>query len=227
MINAQTIAQFVRSGRSDEALTLLEEAETVYRRQGNQRGLAEVYHQQAALLISSSPAKALSLCDEAELLFRNVGHPLKAIQVRLTSSQVLLGQGRWQQARQRLDECQILLDAIETENYVDPTLHLRLTQLLAEITYVGYQQGANNLEELYQVLLSLAEQLEKVRRMRPGTFDTLWLFGKLDVYERIVAVAYQLGLMTQAANWAERTKSRRLLDLLLNLPFGQENEHEP
>lgn len=179
----------------------------------------------ARLIESGSFEEALEQLKAIERTCRRQGNHLKAVQALMMLSQVLLGRGQWRQARQKLDECQILLAALEAEDPVDPVLYLQWTQLLAEVTYVGYQQGANNLEELHKVLLRLVEQLEKVRRMRPGAFYTLKLFGELDVYERIVAVAYQLGLVAQAANWAERTKSRRLLDMLLNLPFGQEDDH--
>src|SRR5207237_7708274 len=108
---------------------------------------------------------------------------------------------------------------------VGPAARVLLLRLKAEIMYVGFQQEGENLEELYQVLQSIVAQLERVRRILPGSFATVWLFGRLDVYERVVAVAYQLGLVAQAADWAERTKARRLLDLLLNLPLEQEPGH--
>ena len=191
----------------------------------DEKAMAEAYLQQASLALTDSASEALKLSELAENLFRRVGDALKATQARLISSKASLAQGQWGQAKHRLDGCKILLAPLEKDHKIDPAFRLLLLQLEAEIVYVGCQQGHNNLNDLYEALLNLAEELEKARRLRPGQFDTIWLFGQLDVYERLVAVAYQLGLITQAFNWAERTKARRLLDLLLNLPF-EYNENE-
>jgi hypothetical protein len=143
-----------------------------------------------------------------------------AIESRLAAIRGALGGGDWREAASRIGECRILLGPL-AEDEASP-LRLELLQLQAEATYIGYQQGEDCLEEHYRCLSALTESLEAMRRLRPGRFETLWLFGRLDVYERRVAVAYQLGLVAEAANWAERSRSRRLLDLLLNLPLQQE-----
>jgi len=226
MMEPRVIAQLVKSGRQQEALDLLAKTAQNYRDQRDAAGLAHTIHQQAALLLETSPGECLSLCTEAEEILRSREQPLQVVQVQLTSCQAMLALGDWQSATRRLDECRYSLGRLDPDFQIDLLFRLRISQVLVEAAYLGYQQGADNLEDLYHKLLDLAEQLEQVRRMRPGDFNTVWLFGELDLYERIVAVAYQLGLVTQAANWAERTKSRRLLDLLLNLPFGQENPDE-
>ena len=187
--------------------------------------LAETYLREAAGLVQVSPPRALELCDFAEQLSREAGQRIKAIRARLLSSQILLAQGQWRQARQRFDECQALLGGLDENETIGPSARLRLLCLKTEIMYVGFLKEGESLEELYQALQSIVVQLERMRRILPGTFSTVWLFDRLDVYERLVAVAYQLGLVEEAADWAERTKARRLLDLLLNLPLEQEQRH--
>lgn len=191
----------------------------------NDKASAETYLREAARLIEVSPQRALELCTFAEQLSRDAGQRFKAIRARLLSSQILLAQGQWRQARQRFDECQALLGGLAEGETIGPSARLWLLRLKAEIMYVGFQKESESLEELYQILQSIVAQLERMRRILPGSFSTVWLFGRLDVYERLVAVAYQLGLVEEAADWAERTKARRLLDLLLNLPLQQEHQH--
>lgn len=144
-----------------------------------------------------------------------------AVEPALAAIRHALGRGDLQEVRKTIGECRILLGPL-AEDEASP-LRLELLQRQAEATYLGYQQGEDCLEEHYRALSALTESLERMRRLRPGPFETLWLFGRLDVYERRVAVAFQLGLVAEAANWAERSRSRRLLDLLLNLPLGQED----
>ena len=190
------------------------------------REKAETYLNEAERLIEVSPIKALELCDLAEQLYRSAGQKLQAIRARFLSSQIFLAQGQWRPAKRRFDECQTLLAGLDEWKTVGSSARLWLLRLRAEILYVGFQKEGENLEELYEALQDLVTQLERVRRILPGSFSTVWLFGRLDVYERLVAVAYQLGLVEQAADWAERTKARRLLDLLLNLPLEQEHASE-
>lgn len=186
---------------------------------------AETYLNEAASLIEVSPGKALELCDLAEQLYRSAGQKLQAIRARLLSSQILLAQGQWRSAKRRFAESQALLAGLDDGKNVGSSARLWLLRLKAEILYVGFQKEGENLEELYEALQNIVAQLERMRRILPGSFSTIWLFGRLDVYERLVAVAYQLGLVEEAADWAERTKARRLLDLLLNLPLEQEHQH--
>lgn len=224
-MTGQAVDDLVKSGRRREALALLEAAAQTCRRENDLLGLAQGLHQQAALHLETSPGETLTLCAEAEQILRSEGRPLQAIQVQLTSCQAMLVLGDWGPATRRLEECRYSLERHEPDFQTSLWFDLRIAQLLAEAAYLGYQREGGNLEDLYAKLLHLAEKLEGMRRIRPGEFQTLWLFGELDLYERIVAVAYHLGLVSQAANWAERSKSRRLLDLLLNLPFDQEHAH--
>ena len=188
-------------------------------------GAAEKYLREAARLIEVSPQRALELCDLAEEASRDAKQGTKAVRARLLSSQIFLAQGQWRQARRRFDESLALLGGLDQRGTIGPSARLWLLRLKAEIAYVAFTKEGEDLEELYQILQHIVEQLERMRRILPGSFSTVWLFGRLDVYERLVAVAYQLGLVEEAADWAERTKARRLLDLLLNLPVEQEHRH--
>ena len=141
---------------------------------------------------------------------------LEPLRLRLLSCRSLVAEGCWADALTILDECSHQLAVMAPEFLVGLAFRLEIRRLLAEASYVGYKQGADNLEDMYARLRDLAEEIERLRRILPGSVGTIWLFGRVDLYERLVAVAYQLGMIAEAAEWAERAKSRALLDQLVN-----------
>ncbi|HMN30330.1 MAG TPA: CHAT domain-containing protein, partial [Caldilineaceae bacterium] len=191
--------------RFDEALASLQEAHGIFTRLGNQVWQAMSQLEMAAVLqLQEKPVESLAIAEQAAQVFQNHGLVVEAAQAQLVAVRAALVLQRFDQV-QRLTEA-ALVTGVERD--------------LPSLTYQAYQLLGRRAEAEAEFRLALTQyeravsELERMRGWLMVEHRANFLEDKETHYEDAVRLSLLLGEPEQGLLFAERAKSRALLDLL-------------
>jgi CHAT domain-containing protein len=191
--------------RFDEAITSLQEAYDIFTGLGNQVWQTMSQLEMAAVLqLQDRSAESLTIAQQAAQVFQNYGLVVEAAQAQLVAVRAAL-------ALQRFDQAQTLTQA---------ALATGIERDLPSLTYQAYQLLGRRAEAEADVCLALSQydhavsELERMRGWLMVEHRANFLEDKQALYEDAVRLSLSLGQPDQGLLYAERAKSRALLDLL-------------
>lgn len=195
-------------------------AEAIFEKNGNK--FATAHTQLSTALIAYHRAEYSTACSIAEnslLIFRTLNADYDALSADLLLARILLAQAKVDAAKQQIE--QILLNAEKIKAPVFTYLAFELRGDLARLhskssaVLEGYRQSIEALEMLKGNLMVEHRVDFAAENQR--------------VYEKAVDVALELGDFALALEYAERAKSRTLLELLayqIDLSLEAKNEND-
>lgn len=196
-----------------EAESALAAAHALFAAEGNEVWMALTDLRRAALLIEDGRTdEALRLALNSADVFRRRELPAEMAQAWLTAAQAALAAGDNEQVEQLATQAL----AIAQERGV-PLLIQQSHALLAAL-----RQKQDEPEGALVELEAALQQLERLRGRIMVEYRAGFLEDKQTIYEDALLLSLQLERPEQALTYAERAKSRALLDLLahrLNLSF--------
>lgn len=198
-------AAVARLGEHHRALTLLREARGLFMRQENETWLSHTDLQQAEVLSrmgSYNKAHALSLY-VAET-YQRLGLKTKQAYTSLLAADLFVREGRWAAAHERLEQVHAMLADLNA-----PWLLYRLEASCGQVNE-GLGRPASAVEH-YRNAAQLAEQMAAT--IPAEEQRTAFVADKQIPYEGLVTLTAASD-PSEAFGWAERAKSRALIDLL-------------
>lgn len=199
----------------DQSLASLTEAEQLFAAEGNDLWLNHVRLERAVLLLRQQQfTKCLQQATDCLTLFAKLQLPVQEALARLVMAQCLL-------AANRPQEAQALVEMILATVHL-PTINFQAYQLLGNIA----QQEAD-LATAFMAYKQAIEALEQLRGHLMVEFRANFLAERQTIYEDMVMVCLAQSRPEQGLHYAERAKSRALLDLLAyRLNLNLEAHHE-
>jgi CHAT domain-containing protein/tetratricopeptide (TPR) repeat protein len=197
---------YAKLGRYPEALASLAEARQIFEEEGsNITRVASTDLETAAVLLQQSRYdESLAVAEKCIAVFEAHGLPLEEAQAHLVAARAALALDRYDKALRLVREA---LDVGEMRNV--PPLTYQGHQLLGALAAVrGDQQEA---------LAAFDRAIEAVERLRGRLmveFRVGFLEDKEEIYEDVVGLCLDLDQPLRGLEYAERAKSRALLDLL-------------
>jgi CHAT domain-containing protein len=192
-------------GRYDDALDSLREARQIFEREGNAVAVASVDLQIASVLHNQHlPAESYATAEACAHVFRSHDLPLEEAQACLVAARAALAQERYAHA---LDLASRALETGE-ERHI-PTITYQSQHLLGALALAqGDPQAA--LDAFDRAI----EEVERLRGRLMVEFRVGFAEDKERIYEDAVGLCLDLGDPSRGLQYAERAKSRALLDLL-------------
>jgi len=196
---------YAELGRYPEALASLAEARQIFEEEGNITWSASTDLETATVLLQQGCCdESLAVAQECAAVFKTHGLPVEEAQARLVAARAALALDRHDRAIRLATEA---LAVGETRGV--PTLTYQGHQLLGALAAVrGDRQEA---------LAAFDRAIEAVERLRGRLmveFRVGFLEDKEEIYEDVVGLCLDLGQPLRGLEYAERAKSRALLDLL-------------
>jgi CHAT domain-containing protein len=191
--------------RPDEALLALDEARRIFLEENNPLARADADLQAAGVhLAQGQPAAALVLAEACAAAYAGLNLPVPQGRARLTAARAALALDQPGEARRGA------LEALHSaEAHALPALEAPCRHLLGLLDDRAGQPAAG-LEQLESAILSLEAQFGRLMLEYRAAF----LEDKALLYEDAADLALRLDQPQRALGFAERTRSRALLDLL-------------
>ncbi|CAG0935322.1 hypothetical protein TFLX_04155 [Thermoflexales bacterium] len=198
-------AAVARLGEHHRALTLLREARDLFVRQNNETWLSHTDLQQAEVLSRmGSYNKAHVLSVYVAETYQRLGLKTKQAYASLLAVDLFVREGRWAAARDQLGQVRQMLAGLTA-----PWLLYRLEAGCGQVNE-GLGRPARAVEH-YRRAAELAEQMAAT--IPAEEQRTAFVADKQIPYEGLVALTAAAD-PAEAFSWAERAKSRALVDLL-------------
>ncbi|HSD85460.1 MAG TPA: CHAT domain-containing tetratricopeptide repeat protein, partial [Anaerolineae bacterium] len=198
-------AAVARLGEHNRALTLLREARELFMRQDNEAWLSHADLQQAEVLSRMGAYhKAHALAMYVAEAYQRLGLKTKQAYASLLAADLFVREGRWATARDRLEQVRFMLADLNA-----PWLICRLETSWGQVNE-GLGRTALAIES-YRRAAQLAEQMAAT--IPAEEQRTAFVADKQIPYEGLVALTAASD-PAEAFGWAERAKSRALVDLL-------------
>ena len=192
-------------GRDAEALSSLAEARQVFALEGNEVWIARSEIELAALLLRQGNLKeSVAQAGACASVFQTHGMPVQEAQAHLIAARALSGLGQHDLAR-----VQVSRALAEAGKRDVPSLTYQCHHLLGTLA----ERGGDVEQALTNYDLAIGE-LERLRGRLMVEFRADFLEDKQLIYEEMVDLCLDLDRPSQALEYAERAKSRALLDLL-------------
>lgn len=192
-------------GQYARARSSLEEAREIFEREGNQVAAAEADLQEALVLLAQGDNKAaLRLAQYCAGVFANWELPIWQARAQLVAGRAALQEGESEEAQQ------LARSVIEiAEQRGVPDLRYAGNHLLGEIAARGgeFESGLEALEEAIQ-------DVERLCGRMMVEFRAAFVADKARLYEDAVQLCLLNGEPEKSLAYAERSKSRALLELL-------------
>jgi CHAT domain-containing protein/tetratricopeptide (TPR) repeat protein len=211
---------YAELGRYPEALASLAEARQVFAEEDNTVWVASTDLETAAVLLQQSRyGESLAVAQKSATVFKIHSLPVEEAQAYLVAARAALAQGQHNEA---LCLATVAQDIGETKNV--PTLIYQAQQLLGTLAAARGDQP--------EALAAFERAIEAVERLRGRLmveFRVGFLEDKEGIYEDVVGLCLDLNRPLQGLEYAERAKSRALLDLLayrLDLSIQARNSGE-
>lgn len=194
-----------RLKREEQVADLLDNARSLFVEDGNRVWTAHVDLQMAEVLARAGKLReALSLARQAAEMYQNLGMKTKAAYGRIFLAQLLADSGEWEKALDELQRTSRMLNGVAA-----PWLMQRI-----EAGYGRIYEGLGNPREAawhYRFAIERMEQM--VTLLAAEEHRTAYVADKLAPYEALVELTASEDAEA-AFGWAERAKSRSLVDLL-------------
>lgn len=198
-------AAYAKLGRHPEALASLAEARQIFEEEGNTSWAAMANLERAAVLLQQGRyGESLAAAQECVAVFGEFGLPVEEAQTHLVAARAAL-------ALDRPDEAvRLARHALEIGEAKDvPTLIYQGQQMLGALAAARGDRR--------EALAAIDQALDAVERLRGRLmieFRAGFLEDKEEIYEDAVGLCLDLGEPVRGLEYAERAKSRALLDLL-------------
>lgn len=211
---------YAKLGRYPEALASLAEAHQIFAEEGNAVWIASTDLETAAVLLHQGCYReSLAAAQKSATVFKIHSLPVEEAQAYLVAARAALTLGQHEKAHRLATEA---LDIGETRNV--PTLTYQGHQVLGALAVARGDR--------HEALAAFERAIEAVERLRGRLmveFRVGFLEDKTQIYEDIVSLCLDLNRPHQGLEYAERAKSRALLDLLayrLDLSIQARNSGE-
>lgn len=196
---------YAELGRYPEALASLAEARQIFEEEGNITRVASTDLETAAVLLQQGRHdESLKMAQECAAVFKAQGLPVEEAQARLVAARAALTQGQHHKALRLATEA---LDVGETRSV--PTLTYQSHQLLGALA-----AARGDPQEALAAFDRAIEAVERLRGRLMVEFRVGFLEDKEEIYEDVVGLCLDLDQPLRGLEYAERAKSRALLDLL-------------
>jgi CHAT domain-containing protein len=204
--------------RYDEALSSLAEARRLFAEEGNHVWEACTDLEQAAVLYQQGQfAESLALAQGCAALLVSCGQPPKAAQALLVAARAAAALEQPDRARQLAGEALAIGEQADI-----PVLTLACHHVLGVLA-----RGRGELQSALVELDRAIGEMERLRGRLMVEFRADFLADKQTVYEDVVELCLDLGQPQRGLEYAERAKSRALLDLVAyRLDLGIRARHE-
>jgi CHAT domain-containing protein/tetratricopeptide (TPR) repeat protein len=192
-------------GHYPEALVSLDEARQIFESEGNRAAVAEADLQTALVHLSQGlPEKCLPLADACQNVFEEEGMPIWQAQASLVAARGALALGDLTGAEARVRQALAAGEQHQLLALTYPCYHM-LGQLASQRSEypLALESFSRSIQELEQLCGRLMVE-----------YRAAFVEDKGSVYEDAVALCLQQGRPLQGLEFAERAKSRALLDLL-------------
>jgi len=196
---------YLELGRYPEALASLAEARQIFEKEGNTVWVASTDLETAAVLLQQGRCdESLAVAQESATVFKAHGLPVEEAQAHLVAARAALALGRHDETCRLATEA---LDVGETRNV--PTLAYQGHQLLGALA-----AARGGRQEALTAFKRAIEAVERLRGRLMVEFRVGFLEDKEEIYEDVVGLCLELNQPVRGLEYAERAKSRALLDLL-------------
>jgi len=196
---------YAELARYAEALASLAEARRLFEAEGNRVWVASADLEKAVVLLRQAQYEAcLAVAQDCAHVFRQHDLPVEEAQACLVAARATLALGRYSHAERLAAEA---LTVGETR--IVPTLLYQAHQLMGALAAAQGQLPAALVE--YDRAI---EELERLRGRLMVEFRVGFLEDKEGIYEDAVELCLNLDQPLRGLEYAERAKSRALLDLL-------------
>lgn len=208
-IMAQAIANeavaYAELGRYPEALASLAEARQIFDEAGNHTRVAYTDMESAALLLRQGRhEQGMSLAEECAAVFKDYDLSVEEAQAYLLMAGAALALKRYDRA---LSLVKGALEVAETRNI--PSLKYQGHHLVGMV-----EAACGDQKEALAAFDQAIEEVERLRGRLMLEHRVSFLEDKARIYEDSVALCLDLDKPLQGLEYAERAKSRALLDLL-------------
>lgn len=192
-------------GQYAEGLASLDQARVLFEEEGNDVWVALVDLEAAALLChQGQPGQGLRSAQSAARVFEAHGLPTERARAYLVAAQAFAALEERDRARELVSESLALIEGQDM-----PSLTHQCHHLLGNLA-AGVRDAQQALEEYDQAI----RELERLRGRLMVEFRADFLVDKEAIYEDVVGLCLDLDMPQRSLEYAERAKSRALLDLL-------------
>ena len=189
----------------EEALRSLSEARQIFAEAGNQvRAASTDLEQSAVLLCQARYLESLEIAQECVAIFKAHSLPIEAAQALIVAARAAL------ELREYPQVCQFLKEALQAGEELNiPTVRYQSHSLLGALATAQGDVETARME--YELAIHEVEQL---RGRLMVEFRVSFFEGKENLYEEMVGLCIDQDHPLLGLEYAERAKSRALLDLL-------------
>lgn len=189
----------------DQALRSLEEARCMFAELGNRPWMASAELEEAAVLrLNGNAAGSLEAAQRCEQVFGALDLPLERAQACLVAAQAAMALGQPEESQAWIERAVSISTGMDVASLLFQGHHLMGT--------LAVQRG--DLAAARQSLQQAIDQLERLRGRLMVEFRADFLEDKQTVYEEMVSLCLQLQDPLAGLEYAERAKSRALVDML-------------
>ncbi len=198
-------AAYAELGRFSEALNSLAEARRIFEEQGNRPWVASTDLKTATVYLrQGQPEESQTVAMKCATVFRAHDLPVEEAQARLVAARAAFALNLREQALRLTTQA---LKVAEQRNV--PALTYRCHHILGALA--AAQGRAQDALDAFDRAI---EEVERLRGRLMIEFRMGFLEDKEDIYEDAVALCLSQGQALRGLEYAERAKSRALLDLL-------------
>lgn len=196
---------YAELARHDEALATLDQAREIFAAEGNRAWTASTDLERAGVLLKqANPRGAMRVALDCAGAFDACQLPIEAAQARLVAGRAALALGAWPEAERLAHEAVSVARAHDIPALKHRGLHL--IGALAEAT----DDAARALEAYDEAIAAM----EQMRGRLMVEFRAGFLEDKEGIYEDVAELCLRLERPELAFQYAERAKSRALVDLI-------------
>jgi len=191
--------------RYEEALSALFDARQIFAEAGNQVQATSTDLQRAAVLLCQARfQESLKIAQECVAIFKTHSLPIEAAQAMIVAARTTLALGEYSLA------CEFLKEALQVGEKLNiPTVRYQSHSHLGALAAAQGNVSTAQLE--YELAI---QELEQLRGRLMVEFRVGFLEGKENLYEEMVRLCIDQDQPQLGLEYAERAKSRALLDLL-------------
>jgi CHAT domain-containing protein/tetratricopeptide (TPR) repeat protein len=206
---AQTILNeaiaYAGLNRYPEALASLSEARRLFEQEGNPVWVATTDLERAGVLFYQGELEAsLATAEKCAGVFEQCGPPYRAALAHVVLARAATVLGNHERARQSVEEALALCEGLDV-----PAITYQSRYLLGRLA----RARGDQVQALAEYELAIRE-LERLRGRIMIEFRVDFLEDKQEVYEEIVELSLAMDQPLKGLEYAERAKSRALLDIL-------------
>jgi len=196
---------YAQLSQYDEALSSLSKARQIFIEVGNDMRVASTdLERSVVLLCQERNAEGLALAQECIAVFKTYQLPIEEAQSLIVAARAALASNHYQQANEFLVEALQLSQALNI-----PTVRYQSYSLLGTL---AYEQG--NVKTAQMQFERAIREVEQLRGRLMVEFRIGFLEDKESLYQNMVDLCIKQGELFRGLEFAERAKSRALLDLL-------------